>query len=125
MAACVQTLLKAHGGFAKLLPHLSSHNKLTVLPSHTFACRPRAASYLLSGSSVRQVAYALGAVQNTCMDFEYVGVMQQSGAVARLQESRGFKSQLHPSHISTPSPHIPTHVSSTPSPIPSPIPIPP
>uniref|UniRef100_A0A7S3B412 Armadillo repeat-containing protein 8 n=1 Tax=Haptolina ericina TaxID=156174 RepID=A0A7S3B412_9EUKA len=60
-AEATKTLLKAHGGFAKLLPHLSSHNKLTV-------------------------AYALGAVQNTCMDFEYVGVMQQSGAVARLQE---------------------------------------
>ena len=59
-AEATRALLKAVGGFRRLLPHLSSSSALTV-------------------------AYALGAVQNTCMDLQYVGEMQSSGAVLRLQ----------------------------------------
>jgi len=70
-AEATKTLFKSFGGFPKLLPHLSAANPLTV-------------------------AYALGAVQNTCMDPEYVGVMQSSGAVQRLQQ---LMLQGDPNHV--------------------------
>ena len=52
--------LKQLDGFPKLIPHIFSEQALTV-------------------------AYALGALQNTCTDIEYVAHMQQSGAIVRLQ----------------------------------------
>ena len=52
---------KERDGFPKLIPHIFSDQALTV-------------------------AYALGAIQNTCTDIEYVAHMQQSGAIVRLQD---------------------------------------
>lgn len=70
-AEATKALFKSYSGFGKLLPHLNSTNPLTV-------------------------AYALGAVQNTCMDVDYVGLMQQSGAVQRLQQ---LMLQGDPNHV--------------------------
>eukprot|EP00966_Prymnesium_polylepis_P060502 1403830-Prymnesium_polylepis.1 len=52
---------KEINGFSRLIPHLFSDQALTV-------------------------AYALGAIQNTCTDIEYVAHMQQAGAIVRLQD---------------------------------------
>lgn len=53
--------LRETDGFLNILPHLDSADYMTQV-------------------------YALGAVQNTCSEIEYVYAMQQLGAVARLQE---------------------------------------
>ena len=52
-------VLKEVGCFERLLPHLFSEDWLTLV-------------------------YALGAVQNTCTDLEYVELMQEMGVVMRL-----------------------------------------
>ena len=57
-------VLKEVGCFERLLPHLFSEDWLTLV-------------------------YALGAVQNTCTDLEYVELMQEMGVVMRLQELAG------------------------------------
>ena len=57
-------VLKECGCFERLLPHLFSDDWLTLV-------------------------YALGAVQNTCTDLEYVELMQEMGVVMRLQELAG------------------------------------
>ena len=61
LADKTKALLKELDGFARLIPHIFSDQALTV-------------------------AYALGAIQNTCTDIDYVSALQQSGAVVRLQD---------------------------------------
>jgi hypothetical protein len=52
--------LREVDGFQKLLPHLDSSDHMTLV-------------------------YALGAIQNTCCEIEYVYAMQQQGLIGRLQ----------------------------------------
>ena len=52
--------LREVGGFLKMMDHVDSSDELTVL-------------------------YALGAIQNTCGEIEYVYAMQQAGLVGKLQ----------------------------------------
>jgi len=104
MYGCAQTKqqIKSLGGFQKIVPFLFSEDLLTV-------------------------AYALGAVQNTCMDIEYVAIMQQMGAVMRLQEllrsgdarleqfAKGCLVNLRQTVMATrrPPEHLPTYTSSS------------
>ena len=60
-AALTKKVLKRINAFDTLLGHLYSSDWMTLV-------------------------YALGAVQNTCTEFEYVERMQEMGAVGRLQE---------------------------------------
>ena len=52
--------LRQCGGFAKLLPHIDSPEYLTQV-------------------------YALGTIQNCCMELAYVQLMQQQGTLGKLQ----------------------------------------
>ena len=56
-----KAVLKRHRAFEKMLAHLFSDDWMTLV-------------------------YTLGAIQNTCTEIEYVELMQEFGAVARLQE---------------------------------------
>jgi len=56
-----KAILKQTGAFGRLLPHLWTEDWMTLV-------------------------YALGAVQNTCTELEYVELMQEFGCVPRLQD---------------------------------------
>ena len=60
-ASATKAVIKRHKAFEHMLLHLFSSDWMTLV-------------------------YTLGAVQNTCTEIEYVELMQEFGAVARLQE---------------------------------------